>query len=679
MSFPYQTLLSPYQVNDRVTLKNRIIFPNALHGTIQGPEKWPAESMMNEFAQICSSGASLFSFPHFGKLGGGSARSGPSNVPIFDYNDPSLHNYLCQAAAQSHMFGSKILVKLGAAWPDGYTYGGGDARSLFPLPEGTPITYPRNRARPLTRREMLNRICPKELLPHLVEELVDMAEQYQSWGFDGISFRVDRYIDASTNLRTDEYGGDIENRGRFCYEVFQAVKKRLGPDFLIEVAMPGAQDHGMNGEMPHGYTLEEAIRLCKQMEDVVDIIQLRDSGFMRYHANGFNSHFHEHESLTYCQAFKEAGIRCTIAANAGFVDPEDMEAALDSGVCDLISAGRVILAEPEFTKKLYSFPEERPTPCIQCNICHGNKKFPLAVCAVNPKTGMQHRLPGILTKPLRSKKVAVIGGGPIGMRAACFAAQAGHKVTLFEKNDYLGGKMKYADVYAFKWPLKRYREWLKEELVRRKVEVRMCCEPAPETLSAQGFDAVIACTGSVAVRPNVPGADGQGVWTAEDVYMGRAELGQRVIVVGGGSVATETALHLAQIGKNVTIITRKDALAMEDYNPHDGLHVHSEVIIPELGYGGYIPAWRAYDNFAEIYRAKTVLVTPNSVTYLKAGKETTLEADSVVVTGGYQSCQKEALQYAGCVPEFYMAGDVEADCNDLQGGNVSAFGRASLL
>lgn len=679
MSFPFQKLLSPYQINERVTLKNRIIFPNALHGTIQGPEKWPAESMMNEFAQICASGASLFSFPHFGKLGGGSARSGPSNVPIFDYDDPALHNYLCQAAAQSHMFGSKILVKLGAAWPEGYTYGGGDARSLFPLPEGTKITYPKNRARPLTRQQMLNRICPKELLPQLVHELVDMAAQYKSWGFDGISFRVDRYIDASTNLRTDEYGGDIENRGRFCYEVFQAVKKCLGADFLIEVAMPGAQDHGMNGEMPHGYTLEEAIRLSKMMEDVVDIIQLRDSGFMRYHANGFNSKPHVHESLEYCKAFKEAGIKCAIAANAGFVDPEDMSAALDSGICDLISAGRAILAEPQFAKKLYSFPAERPVPCIQCNICHGNSKYPLAVCAVNPQTGMRHRLPGILTKPFRSKKVAVIGGGPIGMRAACFAAEAGHVVTLFEKNGYLGGKMKYADLYAFKWPLKRYRDWLIDELGRRKVEIRLNCAPSPDFLREQGFDAILACTGSVAIRPDVPGADDDGVWTAEDVYMGRAKLGQRVIVVGGAGVATETALHLAQTGREVTIITRKDALAMEEYNPHDGLHIHSEVIIPELGYGGYIPAWRVYDNFTEIYRATTLAVTPTSVTYEKNGARMTVEADSVVVTGGYRSLREEALAYAGCAPEFYLAGDVENDCNDLQGGNVSAFGKASLL
>ena len=265
------------------------------------------------------------------------------------------------------------------------------------------------------------------------------------------------------------------------------------------------------------------------------------------------------------------------------------------------------------------------------------------------------------------------------MRAACFAAENGHSVTLYEKNDYLGGKMKYTDVFQFKWPLKRYRDWMKDELGRRNVEVHLNCRPTPQELTEKGYDAIIACTGSVAVRPNVPGADSEGVWTAEDVYMERAVLGQRVIVVGGAGVATETALHLAQIGKDVTIISRKEELAMDVYNKHDGLHVHSEVILPELGYGGYIPAWRCYDSFTEILGATTVAVTPTSVTYEKDGVKTTVEGDSVVVTGGYKSLRKEALSYAGCAPEFYMAGDVEEESNDLQQGNVSAFGKASLL
>ena len=124
---------------------------------------------------------------------------------------------------------------------------------------------------------------------------------------------------------------------------------------------------------------------------------------------------------------------------------------MTGGACDLVSTARTFIAEPQFIKKLYSAADECPTPCIRCNKCHGTNSPPwLAFCSVNPKSGMTHRLPGIVKPPLREKNVAVIGGGVIGMRAACFAAERGHKVTLYEKTGYLGGKLKYADLFSFK-------------------------------------------------------------------------------------------------------------------------------------------------------------------------------------------------------------------------------------
>ena len=113
--------------------------------------------------------------------------------------------------------------------------------------------------------------------------------------------------------------------------------------------------------------------------------------------------------------------------------------------------------------------------------------------------------------------------------------------------------------------------------------------------------------------------------------------------------------------------------------PHDGLHVHSERIDPKLGYGGYIPAWRVYDNLHEVLCATTFAITPRSITYEQNGERHTVDCDTVVVTGGYRGLQQEALAYAACAPEFYMAGDVEDCCSTLQQGNVSAFGKVNLL
>jgi NADPH-dependent 2,4-dienoyl-CoA reductase/sulfur reductase-like enzyme len=295
---------------------------------------------------------------------------------------------------------------------------------------------------------------------------------------------------------------------------------------------------------------------------------------------------------------------------------------------------------------------------------------------------MLHHLPAILKPVAKEKKVAIIGGGPIGMRAACYAAQRGHKVTLFEKTDFLGGKMKYAAMYPNLWPHERYRQWLVDEVGRRGVEVRLNTEPTPEDLAAEGFEAIIACTGSSEKRPPIQGADATGVIVSEDIYEGRVQpesLGDNVVFVGGGAVATETAMYLAGLGKNVTVLTRQHALMQSQAGPH-GVHKQWELIIPELGYGNVASAWAIYDNLKPVYEVNTTAITPKSVTYVDAeGKETTVQADTVIVSGGYRPHTEEALRYSSCTKEFYLAGDCDKRNDDLRRGNFSAYGKAMLL
>jgi 2,4-dienoyl-CoA reductase-like NADH-dependent reductase (Old Yellow Enzyme family)/thioredoxin reductase len=686
MDFPYKKLLEPYTLQNGLTLKNHITFPNALHTLSQGPENHPAEIQIAEVTEVCSSGASLVSYRHYSRFGGGSFGNralsdtvDKAHFPLCDYTNPAVQNYVCQIAAQAHMNGSKILVKMEQTFPDGMTYGGGDARSLFPLPADSKIKLPPH-GKTLTMEEMKARICPKEKFPEIIAEMVTLLKKYQSWGFDGMSFRCDRYIDQDTNLREDEYGGEIENRARFTYELFSAIRKELGSKFIIEGILPSPQTHGHDGELPHGYDWSEVIRFAKMFDGLIDILQIRIETMAGYHPTGDNSRPHEHPQLAMCRAIKEAGVcKTTISANAGFIDPDDMEAAIESGDCDLISAGRAFLAEPEYVRKLYSYQTERPIPCVQCNKCHGTNGGPwLAFCTVNPRSGLWHRMPYIEKKSLHKKKVAVIGGGPIGMRAACLAAQQGHQVTLFEKTDWLGGKLRFAEIYELKWPFKRYRDWLVDELSRRQVTVQLNTAPPPEDIRAAGFDAVIAATGSVAQRPPVDGADSPGVWSSEDVYEGRAELGQTVVVVGGAEVGTETAIHLARQGKDVTVISRSDMLMPEEWRPH-GPHWAYAVLEKGLDYGGTVPSWYIYDNLTEVCSASTTHITPTSVTYVKDGQERTIHCDSVVVNGGYRKCKENALSYASAVPEFYLVGDVKDDCSNIQQGNVSAMGVAYLL
>lgn len=664
----YEMLLRPFVLRNGLVLKNRLLFPNAMHVLLQGPEKYPSEALIHEVTEICRSGASLLSFRHAATpFGGGSVgdRKNPNKAHWvrMDYTDPSVHNYICQVAEQAHMFGSKILIRLWPDFPPGFSYGGGKTSYV----------------------SFGNEIFPKERFSELYEQIIRLLKQYKEWGFDGLNFRMDSLIQSDSNLRTDEYGGEVENRGRFEYELFGEIKRELGKDFIIEGILHSSQPHGYENTLKHGYTEEEAIRFIKMIEDRIDILQVREAGIVLAHPIGYTHEEHCYRTLDFCRKLKECGIQVPLAANGGFQDPEDMEKALKEGVCELFSCGRAFIAEPEYVRKLHSCGREKATPCIQCNKCHGPMAGPrLAYCSVNPEAGIGHRIPAIVKPSLQSKKVAVIGGGPVGMRAACYAAERGHRVTLFEKSGYLGGKLKHADVYSFKWPIRNYRLWLIAEMDRRGVEVRLNCEPEPEKLRAEGFEAVIAATGSVAKVPDIAGAkkeDGttaEGIWTCEDVYEGRAVLGENIVMIGGSETSMETAMHLCKTGHNCIVLTRQDKLCHDCHSNH---YVWYSYIYtdPELGYGHLAPEWERYDNLTGITEATVIAVTKNSVTYIKDGVESTIECDNIVINGGQEKQKENALRYASAVSEFYLAGDVEDTCSDLQKGNRSAFAKALLL
>lgn len=700
MSKEYKNIFMPCKLKTGDVLKNRMVYPNAQQTMVVGPEEWPTEQMIEDVADLASSGVSLMSFGQFDIYGGGTAplkhTAKKSHFPGFDYDLPGTWNYLAQTARTAHLFGTKILIKLAPVFPAGTTYGGGNAKVMFPRPDNEPKLKLPSKGfenylktgtadmKPPTQEEILEdmkkRICPKEKIKDVIDDLVQICLKYKKNGWDGMSFRADRFIDAATNLRDDEYGGEIENRGRFQLELYTAIKKACGDDFIIEASLMGDSPYGHDTQIPKGYTEEEFIRFMMMIEDVIDIVEIRERNGVGYQCNSWNTTLHDHPSLGYAKHLREAGFKGTIAVNGGFNDPDEMEDILGAGDIDLISCARTFKAEPRFMDKLRSHGKEVPAPCLYCNKCHGSTdEPPVHYCSINPKNVITHRLPAIEKPTFGPKKVAVIGGGPIGMRAACFAAEKGHQVTLFEKSGILGGKIaSYGPLYPDTWPHERYRKWLIDELDRRGVEVHLNCEPDPKDLTEAGFDACFACTGSHEKRPPVEGADLAGVWQDQDVYEGRAVIGDKAVVVGGGLVATETAMYLASLGKDVTILTRSDVLMKTDARAH-GPHTSFEVVVEGLGYGGIGGAWVKYDNLKPVYEVTTTRVTPTSVTYIENGEEKTIECDTVVVSGGYEPNTDEALRYAGCTEHFYVLGDADKRSTNLAQGNYNAYGRACLL
>jgi NADPH-dependent 2,4-dienoyl-CoA reductase/sulfur reductase-like enzyme len=270
------------------------------------------------------------------------------------------------------------------------------------------------------------------------------------------------------------------------------------------------------------------------------------------------------------------------------------------------------------------------------------------MCAVNPVVGIAHRVGKMIGPVLDgAKKVAVIGGGPAGMRAALICAERGHSVVLFEKAAVLGGQLTHADYPEFKWALRDYKDYLIAQLAKNpSVEVRLNAQASPEKVKAEGFDAVIVAIGSVPKMPPVAGAEALAkAWTPIGVYGHEQELGHRVVVVGGSESGTETGMYLAECGHEVTVLTRQDILAKEANT------VHYYALVQRR--------WEQNPNFTGIVNAETLSVADSSVTYRVGDEVKTVECDSIVLSGGVQPLDDEAMAYAQCATQVFTIGDCQ--------------------
>ena len=302
-------------------------------------------------------------------------------------------------------------------------------------------------------------------------------------------------------------------------------------------------------------------------------------------------------------------------------------------------------------------------PCLRCNKCHGRGKNDImtTTCSVNPKFGFEEVDRYIGVPAGEPKKVAIIGGGPGGMRTALFLNDRGHDVTIYEAEDKLGGAIKHADYIPFKWTLRDYKDYLIHQINKRGIKVILNTKATPDMLGDE-YDTVIAAVGAQPVIPNIPGADGENVTVATDAIMHAEKIGQSVVVIGGGEVGVETGMFLAQNGRDVTVIEMRDELAADT----TVMHYRSM----------FQAAWEAIPNFHFVLNATAKAIAPDHVTYTdKDGVDHDIPAESVVLSVGMRSKTAEALSFYGKGRAFWMVGDCKKP-GTIQTTNRSAYGAA---
>ena len=268
-------------------------------------------------------------------------------------------------------------------------------------------------------------------------------------------------------------------------------------------------------------------------------------------------------------------------------------------------------------------------------------------------------------KTASPKKVAVIGGGIAGLVAAHTAARAGHQVAIYDKNSELGGHMLEIGCQSFKGGVKQLNKWYQRELKKLGVEINTDRKLCADCIKDLGADVIILATGSVYAPSTLPGADAANVVSAVDVMTGKAQVGEKVAVIGGGCVGGEIAYDLAKSGKNVTLIEKNKTVAADKQLTDDVHQMLNELLV--------------YHGAKVMTSTDAVGISADGVQVDNGGMISTVNADTVVIATGTQAVPSLYDELVGCGAELYVIGDATGKRNTIQTASLQAYEIARML
>lgn len=391
-----------------------------------------------------------------------------------------------------------------------------------------------------------------EEIQDIVHAFGDAARRAKTAGFEIVEihgahgYLLTNFFSPHTNHRTDLYGGSLENRMRIYLEIARDVRKKVGPDMAVTIRLSGTDYE------PDGFPIEDTIELAKALEK---------EGIDAFHISGGDHHTMIHQvspmAINVChnvwaaEAIKKH-VHVPVIASGSITLPEYAEEILASGKGDFVGLGRPLWADPEWPNKACSDHPEDIRPCIRCNEGCLERTFfnyKAVTCAVNPQISREGELK---IKPAeKPRTIAVIGAGAAGMEAARVAKLRGHDVTIFEEKPIDGGLLNEAAAPEFKADIRPLMKYQATQIKKLGIPV---IRKRAEMADLEDYDAVICATGSTPIIPRIPGVDKPIAVDCLSAINGAKPVGERVIVIGGGLVGSETALDLAENGHKVTLV-----------------------------------------------------------------------------------------------------------------------------
>lgn len=631
----YPHLFSPLQVGT-ITLKNRIALA-PMSFTKQHPDGgYPTENVAL-VEEVARGGAGLITL---GESVVGTSH-GKTHVDMTMLGDPRMLRSYFQITEAAHRYGAKISVEVshgGAFSPPAFNNG--------QMPMG-PSKYPNDMG--------FNRGDGEIVVPMTLEMMEDVANEFansveilKNSGFDmaqihfGHGWLIHQFLSPLFNRRDDEYGGSLENRLRFPLMVLDRIRERVGRSFPLDIRISGCEP------IPGGLELEEVVEICKAIESRVDMISVSCGGV--HHAKTAERMspqlFLPRGVNVYLAEAVRKAVSIPVSTVGALAQPTELEKIIAGGRADVVYMARALVADHDLPKKAMQGREDEILHCIRCNYCQDSSaRQPqrLFRCSINPTVGFEGEKAEWKQKAAVSKNVVIVGGGPCGMQAALTAAERGHKVTLYEKSDRLGGALSFADYVSFKSDIRIFRDRMAHMVLKNpNITVHMNTEMTPERAAELNPDALLVAIGAEPIVPPIPGVDGENVVFGCDVSGHESRVGQKVVMLGGGLIGAETAIHLAMLGREVVLVEMTDKIA------RDAAQAPREAIMHQL---------TDRENIQFYTNTRCTEITPTGVKCLGPDGEVSFACDTVVLAAGMKGLTAEAYTFGEKINEFRVIGD----------------------
>jgi len=519
----YPNLLAPLDLGF-TTLKNRVLM-GSMHTGLEETKDWPrvaefyAERARGQAALIVTGGMS----PN---------REGgvfPGAAGLFTPEDIANHRIVTEAV---HEAGGKIAMQILHAGRYAYS------------PECVSASAIKSPISPFPPKEL-----DEDGIEKQIADIVTAATRAREAGYDGVEimgsegYFINQFLVTHTNKRTDRWGGSYENRMRLPIEIVRRTREAVGEKFIIIYRL------SMIDLVPNGSTHEEVVQLAQAVEKAGATIINTGIGW------------HEARIPTIATSVPRKGFAWVTEKLMGKVGipvitsnrintPEVGEEIIADGVADMVSMARPFLADSHFVQKAMEGRAEEIAPCIACNQACLDHTFSgkLTSCLVNPRAC--HETVLRYDPADTPKRIAIVGAGAAGVAAAMVAAERGHKVTMFDKADKVGGQLNMAKTIPGKEEFYGLVDWFATMLERHQVDLRLGTEPDVDDLKS--FDEVIIATGVLPRDPGIPGQDGPNVLDYVDVLAGKAPVGERVAIIGAGGIGFDVAEYLTHDGESLT-------------------------------------------------------------------------------------------------------------------------------